>query len=367
MIGGGPPAGAARRTGWSGSARSPPTRATARSPARWPGSCRSSTRWWTAAASAALARLPGRIAEAERRPRARGVARVQGGGGMTGIVDGHHHIWRQADLPWLQGPMVPRIFGPYEPIRRDYPIEEYLADLAGTGVEKSVYVQTQLGEVRAPSTRSPGCRRRPTRTAGRTPSSAMPTCSTTSVGEVLARQAAFPLMRGVRMQLHWHENPQYRFAPRPDLMDDAAFRRNLRRLADYGWSFDLQVFAPQMAGRGAAGGGQPRHHLRAAALRHAGGPDRARAGAAWREGMRASGGPAERRQQALRARHLHPPQRPGARRRHRRRDRRRCSGRSAASSAATFRSRSSGRAMRSSLRPSGRRWRIWRRRSSGRC
>ena len=45
---------------------------------------------------------------------------------MTGIVDGHHHIWRQADLPWLQGPIVPRIFGPYEPIRRDYPIEEYL-------------------------------------------------------------------------------------------------------------------------------------------------------------------------------------------------------------------------------------------------
>ena len=76
---------------------------------------------------------------------ARGVAGVQGGGGMTGIVDGHHHIWRQADLPWLQGPIVPRIFGPYEPIRRDYPIEEYLADLAGSGVEKSVYVQTQLG------------------------------------------------------------------------------------------------------------------------------------------------------------------------------------------------------------------------------
>ena len=37
--------------------------------------------------------------------------------------------------------MQPRIFGPYEPIRRDYPIAEYLADIAGTGVEKSVYVQ----------------------------------------------------------------------------------------------------------------------------------------------------------------------------------------------------------------------------------
>ena len=57
------------------------------------------------------------------------------------VIDAHHHIWRQADLPWLMGPMVPRIFGPYEPIRRDYPIEEYLADIAGSGVVQSVYVQ----------------------------------------------------------------------------------------------------------------------------------------------------------------------------------------------------------------------------------
>ena len=23
---------------------------------------------------------------------------------MTDIVDAHHHIWRQADMPWLVGP-----------------------------------------------------------------------------------------------------------------------------------------------------------------------------------------------------------------------------------------------------------------------
>src|SRR3569623_24380 len=53
---------------------------------------------------------------------------------IESFVDAHHHIWRKADLPWLIGPMQPRIFGPYEPIRRDYPILEYLADLAGSGV-----------------------------------------------------------------------------------------------------------------------------------------------------------------------------------------------------------------------------------------
>ncbi len=60
---------------------------------------------------------------------------------MTAIVDAHHHIWRRRDLPWLDGPMQPRIFGPYEPIRRDYPISEYLEDIAGCDVTRSVYVQ----------------------------------------------------------------------------------------------------------------------------------------------------------------------------------------------------------------------------------
>ena len=59
---------------------------------------------------------------------------------------------------------------------------------------------------------------------------------------------AWPSVRGVRMQIHWHENPLYRFAPAPDLARDSVLQRNVARLADYGWSFDLQVFASQMEG-----------------------------------------------------------------------------------------------------------------------
>ena len=36
------------------------------------------------------------------------------------MIDAHHHIWMQKDLPWLSGPMQPRIFGDYEAIMRDY-------------------------------------------------------------------------------------------------------------------------------------------------------------------------------------------------------------------------------------------------------
>jgi predicted TIM-barrel fold metal-dependent hydrolase len=93
----------------------------------------------------------------------------------------------------------------------------------------------------------------------------------------LDRLARYPLVRGVRMQLHWHENPLYRFAARPDLCADPKIRSNIARLAEYGFSFDLQVFAPQMAGAAGLAAACPDCDLHPAARRHAGRSSRPRA------------------------------------------------------------------------------------------
>ncbi|HHZ10152.1 MAG TPA: amidohydrolase family protein [Rhizobiales bacterium] len=164
---------------------------------------------------------------------------------MIPVIDAHHHIWRQTDLPWLLGPTQPRIFGPYDAIKRDYPIEEYLADIAGTGVVKSVYVQANW----APNWFADEAAW-VQETAERTgwPHAIVGYCDMTQkdARRDLDRLAKYPLMRGVRQQLHWHENPLYRFAKRPDLAADPTVQKNVARLADYGWSFDLQVFSHQV-------------------------------------------------------------------------------------------------------------------------
>ncbi len=165
---------------------------------------------------------------------------------MTDLVDAHHHIWRQADLPWLTGPMQPRIFGPYEPIRRDYSIREYLDDLAGSGVARSVYVQTNWAKDRFED-EAAWVQQIADENGWPHAIVAFADFSADDVRPQLDRLARYPLVRGARMQLHWHENALYRFAARPDLCADPVIRRNIGRLADYGWSFDLQVFAPQMA------------------------------------------------------------------------------------------------------------------------
>lgn len=166
------------------------------------------------------------------------------------IVDSHFHIWRQADLPWLSGPMQPRIFGPYEAIRRDYPMSEFLADLAGLGVEKSVYVQANW-----PAANAEGEVAWVESVAVETgwPHGIVGYCDMTvpDARPALDRLARYPRMRGVRQQFHWHENPLYRFAASPDLCRDPNVRANVARLADYGWAFDLQVFPSQMEGAAA--------------------------------------------------------------------------------------------------------------------
>jgi predicted TIM-barrel fold metal-dependent hydrolase len=161
-------------------------------------------------------------------------------------IDAHHHIWRLNDLPWLSGPEQPRIFGPYKPICRDYSIDEFRSDAAGCDIVKSVYVQTNwpagksYDEARWIQSVSDA-------TGWPHGNVAHADLADPDVGSLIKRLAKLPATRGIRQQLHWHEDSQYRFAPRPDVMKDADWRRGLAMLADHGLLFELQIFMQQMA------------------------------------------------------------------------------------------------------------------------
>ncbi len=200
------------------------------------------------------------------------------------IVDAHHHIWRRADQPWLQGPTVPRIFGNYDAIKRDYPVEEFQQDLAGTGVVKSVYVQTNWAKERAVEEVA-WVQANADRAGWPHAIVSFVDFQSEDAPKVLDAQRKFPLLRGVRQQLHWHENSQYRFAPTPDQFNTAIFRKNFPLLQEHGLLFEWQVFTSQMAASAAFVRTFPDMVF---VLEHAGMPeDRSPAGrTAWREGMK---------------------------------------------------------------------------------
>ena len=160
-------------------------------------------------------------------------------------IDAHHHIWRLKDLTWLSGPQVPRIFGPYEAIRRDYPIDEFRADTNGCDVVKSVYVQTNwpagqsLDEAQWVQSISDA-------TGWPHANVAHADLVDPDCGVLIERLAQLKATRGIRQQIHWHQNPQYRFAPHPEMMNDPNWRRGLKYLAEHDLLFEIQLFTSQM-------------------------------------------------------------------------------------------------------------------------
>jgi predicted TIM-barrel fold metal-dependent hydrolase len=161
------------------------------------------------------------------------------------VIDAHHHIWRVKEVPWLAGPPVPRIFGDYAALRQDYPVGEFIKDVAPHGVVKSVYMQINVAPGREVDevewvqsvAEANGF---PHGIVGYADLAAP------DVAQTLDREMACANLRGIRQQLHWHEKPLYRFAARPDLMNDAAWQAGLRELEARGLVFELQVFASQM-------------------------------------------------------------------------------------------------------------------------
>lgn len=200
------------------------------------------------------------------------------------IIDAHHHIWRLAQTPWLNGPVVPRIFGDYEPLRRDYPIAEYVAAAAAAGVVKSVYVQINV---------APGAEVEEVAWVQSVADThgfphaivGYADLASANLADTLDRQLTCRNLRGIRQQLHWHENALYCFAQRPDLMNDAAWRAGLKEVGKRSLVFELQVFASQMKNGAKLARDFPEITF---VLLHAGMlEDRSDQGwARWREGMR---------------------------------------------------------------------------------
>jgi predicted TIM-barrel fold metal-dependent hydrolase len=140
--------------------------------------------------------------------------------------------------------MVPRIFGPYQAVRRDYLAGEYAADARPSGVIRSVHIQANVAPGKAVD--EVAWAAASGRRAGLVQAVvAFADLSAPDVGDLLDRQLAYPAMRGIRQQLHWHPDPAWRSAPVPDLMLNPGWQRGLREATRRSLHFELQVFPNQ--------------------------------------------------------------------------------------------------------------------------
>ena len=160
------------------------------------------------------------------------------------VIDTHHHIWLRKDVCWLADPPIPRMFGDYFGLRRDYPVEEWITDIVPQGVTRSVHVTAMWG---------PGRALDETRWLQSVADQhGFPhgiVCNIDladrSAETALKAQKQFPNLRGVRQMLYWDSDPVRQGASRPDYCNDPDFRRGFALLEKHDLHFELQVYAGQ--------------------------------------------------------------------------------------------------------------------------
>lgn len=157
------------------------------------------------------------------------------------IVDAHQHFWDPFanPHPWLRPEArIPFRYGDYGAIKRRYLPPDYEADAASHDIAETVYVETEwdpadpIGETRYASSLAEQFGR---------PNAivAQAWLDRADAAEVLAAQAAFPLVRSIRHKPGGPDDP--RAAGAPSLMSNDAWRRGYARLAAHGLHFDLQT------------------------------------------------------------------------------------------------------------------------------
>lgn len=205
--------------------------------------------------------------------------------GIT-LIDAHHHLWDMAMKrhPWLHDQPEPHFFmGDYSGIRRDYLPADYLRDAEGHNVLATVHCEAewrrddQVGETRWISDLS-------ARHGFPNAIVAHAWFHTPDAAEILARQASFPLVRGIRSKPVTTAGPGETPRGGPGTMRDEAWLTGLSRLAQYGLSYDLRV--PWWHLEEAAAVARQFPHI-PMVLNHTGFPwDRSEEGlAAWRKAM----------------------------------------------------------------------------------
>lgn len=159
------------------------------------------------------------------------------------IVDAHHHLWnvQQNYIPWLcDEPLIPFRYGDYSAIRRNYLAADFRRDHGSLDLIASVYIETEwdpadpVGETRwlhalAETENVPDAM------------VAQAHLDADDVADVLAAQAQFPLVRGVRHKPVVAKDREAIVAGTPGAMSDPVWRRGFALLDKHGLSFDLQA------------------------------------------------------------------------------------------------------------------------------
>jgi len=160
------------------------------------------------------------------------------------FVDAHHHLWdlEKNNYSWLKEEV--HLAGRLDPIRKSYVVKDYKEDIKNQNVAQSVHLQAECDDRIAETkwlqhvSENEGL-----------PSAivAEANLAAPNLKEVLDVYRTVPQMRGIRQLLNWHPSNVKMRVPKEDYLKSEAWLKGLELLTEYGLSYDLQVWAHQLA------------------------------------------------------------------------------------------------------------------------
>ncbi|EHR61060.1 putative TIM-barrel fold metal-dependent hydrolase [Saccharomonospora cyanea NA-134] len=163
------------------------------------------------------------------------------------LVDAHHHLLNleAVEYPWIRqrSPVLEALLENYYDIACDYSVPDYLSDVSGERLVKSVacefgaadavaeaeWVQREADDHGFPHAFIAGV-----------------DLTSPTLADVLARYRDMPVVRAVRQPLYWADDPLKRLGPRPDLVTDPAWLRGFELVAAHGFTWDLLLYDEQL-------------------------------------------------------------------------------------------------------------------------
>ena len=170
------------------------------------------------------------------------------------IVDAHHHLWdlelNRSGYPWLAPDEHDRGWGDTSELKKTYSVARLLDDAhcAGVTLTGSVHIQANFDPARPVDETdwlqsledNPANQGLPNAIVG------FANLAAPDLEAVLEGHCRASRFRGIRQVLNRHANPTHNRAP-CDWMQDEGWRAGFARLADFGLSFDAQIYHHQAA------------------------------------------------------------------------------------------------------------------------
>jgi predicted TIM-barrel fold metal-dependent hydrolase len=159
------------------------------------------------------------------------------------FIDAHQHFWDLArtPYPWLQDkePIAFR-YGDYSALKRNYLPADLARDTAGFAPVKTVHIEAEWDRA-SPVEETKWLTALSAETGRPTACVAHATLDRGDADEVLAAQASYELVRGIRHKPVTSKSRTEARRGLPGSMDDEHWRKGFALLQRHGFSFDLQA------------------------------------------------------------------------------------------------------------------------------